>query len=688
MRQRNAALTLSCIIRSQFALYARVGPAKVAFQTRSVKPEDSMAEPHLTRRSTLFHRSGRVTPQRASLSRRAFLSSAAAFVAWLVSPALSAFAQEDEKLVTSHGLSIFDDLKYPTDFAHFDYVNPDAPKGGIYHDSELGSFDSVTPYTEKGNTDRNAWIVFDSLMARSLDSRDELYGLVAESVTYPEDKSWVSFKLRPEARFSDGSPLTAEDVVFTLDAMKTMGQFRYRAYFNPVEMAEALGPHEVKFTFAEGAATRDLLPLVAGLSIFSKAYFDSHDFTKSSIEPPLGSGPYQIERVEPGRTIVYKRDQDYWARDLPVNVGRNNYDRIRIDYYADQASAFEAFKAGEYTFRSETNADRWIEGYEFPAKTRGQVVLETFPANTVPYAGGLFFNIRREKWQDPRVREAIGTMFNFEWINATLFHGVEERAVSYWERSDMMAEGPTPPDEQAVLEPLVGELPEGIGDILNDPAAVPYAGKDANVRDRARQRRAMGLFREAGFEQQGGKLVGPDGQQLNLEMMYANPDAEQYLSPFAQSLQSIGINATLRFVDSAQWRERAETFDFDSFLVFVPMSDTPGNELVDTFGSEFANVGGGLNVTGVANPGVDKLISLIETAPTREELDIHVRALDRVLRAMHLRVPLWVRPESWVAYYDYYRHPESMPEYGVGTLDVWWADTDRYAELKAAGAIR
>jgi microcin C transport system substrate-binding protein len=591
-------------------------------------------------------------------------------------------------VTTAHGLSIFDELSYPPDFAHFDYVNPDAPKGGIYHSWDLGSFDSVTPYTEKGNTDSSAWIVFDSLMVGSLDSRDELYGLVAESVSYPQDKSWVSFRMRPEARFSDGSPLTAEDVVFSLEAMKTRGQFRYRAYFGAVEKAEALDAHTVKFTFAEGAPTRDLLPLVAGMSIFSKKYFDTHDFSESSIEPPLGSGPYQIERVEPGRTIVYKRDADYWAKDLPVNVGRNNYDRIRIDYYADQSSAFEAFKAGEYTFRGETSADRWLEGYDFPAKVRGDVKLETIPAHTVPFAGGLFFNIRREKWQDPRVREAIETMFNFEWINATLFHGVEARAVSYWERSDMMAEGPPSPQERAVLEPLVDELPEGIGDILNDPAAVPYRGRDANIRDRARQRTAMRLLEEAGYTQQDGKLVGPDGRQLSLEMMYASPDAEQYLSPFAQALEGIGIATSLRFVDSAQWRERAETFDFDAVHVFVPMSDTPGNELNDAFGSEYAEVGGGLNVSGVANPGIDRLIDLIETASTREDLDVRVRALDRVLRAMHLRVSYWVRPETWIAYYDYYRHPDTLPEYGIGALDVWWADTARYEELKRSGAIR
>jgi microcin C transport system substrate-binding protein len=369
-------------------------------------------------------------------------------------------------------------------------------------------------------------------------------------------------------------------------------------------------------------------------------------------------------------------------------VGRHNFDEIRIDYYADQASAFEAFKAGEYTFRGEVNADRWLTRYDFPAKQRGDVITAEIPARTVPFAGGIFFNLRREAWQDQRVRQAIETMFNFEWVNATLFHGVERRAPSYWERSDMVAAGPTPPEEQEVLEPLLAELPPGIGDILNDSAAVPYQGKNAGERDRARQREAMALFTEAGYTLDGGRLIGPDGQQLRFEMMYASPDAEQYLSPFAQALKGIGIDASLRFVDSAQWRERAETFDFDSLLVYVPMSDTPGNELNDAFGSEYANVGGSLNVTGIASPGIDKLIDQIETAETREALDVHVRALDRVLRAMTLRVPLWVRPESWIAYYDYYRHPEELPEFGAGVTDVWWADTARYDELRAAGSIR
>ena len=432
---------------------------------------------------------------------------------------------------------------------------------------------------------------------------------------------------------------------------------------------------------------RDLLPLVAGTAIFSKAYFATRDFTESSMDPPLGSGPYQVERAEAGRTVIYKRDENYWAKDLPVNVGLHNFDRIRIDYYADEASAFEAFKAGEYTFRGEVNADRWMREYDFPAKVRGDVVTAEIPARTVPYAGGLYFNLRREAFADPRVRQAIETMFNFEWINATLFHGVEQRAVSFWERSNMRAEGPPTPEEAAILEPLLPELPPYLGDILDVPAAMPFRGESAQ-RDRGRQRQAMALLKEAGFKQQGGRLVGPGGQPLRLEMMYASPDAEQYLSPFAQMLDGIGIDASLRYVDSAQWRERAETFDFDAVHVFVPMSDTPGNELRDAFGSAYSDVGGSLNVGGVANPAIDKLIALIETAETRAELEVRVRALDRVLRAMHVRIPYWVRPDTWIAYFDYYRHPEPLPKFGTGAGTIWWADSPRYEELKASGAIR
>ncbi len=624
-----------------------------------------------------------VAPASFDRGKRALGGLAICVVTLACSPAWA----QDETLTTTHAVSIFGEPEYPADFPHFDYVNPDAPKGGIYHTWDLGSFDSLTPFTEKGNSDASAWIVFDSLMTGTLDSLDTLYPLIAETVTYPQDMAWVSFKMRPEARFSDGSPLTAEDVLFTFDAMQTKGQLRYRAYFSDIEAIEALGDHEVKFTFVEGASPRDLVPLVAGTAIFSKAYYDDRDFSKSSMDPPLGSGPYQVERADPGRTIVYKRDEDYWARDLPVNVGQNNFDRIRIDYYADQSSAFEAFKSGEYTLRGEVDADKWMTAYEFPAKARGDVVLDEIAARTVPNAGGLFFNLRKPEFQDPRLRQAIEIMFNFEWINATMFHGVENRSISYWERSDMRAEGPPSPEERAILEPLLGELPEGIGDILAEPAYLPYRGENAGERDRARQRRAMGLLREAGYEQQGGRLIGPDGP-LSLEMMYASPDAERYLSPFAQALDGLGIDAELRFVDSAQWRERAETFDFDAMHVFIPMSNTPGNELRDSFGSGNANIGGGLNVAGVANPGIDKLIKMIETAESRDELDISVRALDRVLRAMHLRVPYWVRPETWLAYYDYYRHPDDLPEFGTGTTSVWWADTERYDELKAAGTIR
>jgi microcin C transport system substrate-binding protein len=405
------------------------------------------------------------------------------------------------------------------------------------------------------------------------------------------------------------------------------------------------------------------------------------------MDPPLGSGPYQVERAEAGRVVIYARDEDYWAKDLPVNVGSNNFDRIRIDYYSDQASAFEAFKAGEYTFRGETNADRWTRGYDFPARTRGGVILEEVPARTVPNAGGLWFNLRREAFQDPRVRQAIEIMFNFEWINATLFHGVEARAESFWERSAMRAEGPPGREEAAILAPLLADLPDGLEDILTAPAATPFTGTSAQ-RDRTRQRAALALLADAGYTQAEGDLIGPDGVRLGIEMMYASPDAEQYLSPFAQILRGIGIDASLRLVDSAQWRERAETHDFDAVHVFVPMSETPGAELRDAFGSDFADVGGSLNVGGLANPAIDRLIELIETAETREELDIRVRALDRVLRAIHLRVPYWVRPEVWIAYYDYYHHPDPLPEFGLGSTSIWWADQERYDALRASGAIR
>ncbi len=635
-------------------------------------------------------RVGRMSnPIRAAAPALRLVSLACALVLAATAFVAPAFAQEDEagELITSHGLSVFGELKYPAGFEHFDYVNPDAPKGGVYRTWSLGSYDSLTPYTEKGNPADGAWGVFDSLMVGTLDTVDQMYGLIAESVTYPPDKRWVSFKMRPEARFSDGSPLTAEDVVFSFDMMQNKGQIRYRAYFGDIEKVEALGPHEVKFTFAEGAAVRDLLPLVAGTGIFSKAYFADRDFSASSMDPPLGSGAYRVERAEAGRTVVYKRDEDYWAKDLPVNVGQNNFDEFRVDYYADQASAFEAFKTGEYTFRGEVDADRWLQQYEFPARTRGDVVLEEIPARTVPNAGGLYFNLRRPTFQDARVREAIQTMFNFEWINQTLFHGVEQRAASYWERSDMRAEGPPSPEERAILEEVLPDLPPDVGDILTEPAVTPFAG-DSAQRDRRRQRAAMALFEEAGFTTEGGRLVGPDGEQLKFEMMYASPDAERYLSPFAQVLDGIGIDASLRFVDSAQWRERAETYDFDAIHVFIPMSETPGNELRDAFGAEYANTGGSLNVGGVSNPGIDRLIAMIETAETREELEIRVRALDRVLRAMHLRVPYWVRPETWIAYYDFYRHPETLPDYGIGVGSIWWVDPEAYDEMRARGAIR
>ncbi|MFS4437829.1 extracellular solute-binding protein [Paracoccaceae bacterium GXU_MW_L88] len=588
--------------------------------------------------------------------------------------------------VTSHGHSIFGELKYPADFEMFDYVNPDAPKGGVYHTWDLGTFNKLTPDTEGGDYDRNISLTFDTLMVGTLDSLDQMYGLIAESITVAEDKSWVSFKLREEARFADDTPITADDILFTFDAMQNKAQLRYKVYYGEIESVEALGPHEVKFNFVEDAATRDLIPLIASTQIYSAAYYEDRDFSESTMEPPLGSGPYRVADVQAGRYIVYERRDDYWAKDLPVNVGRYNFDRIRVDYYADMAAAFEGFKAGEYTLRSEADADLWTTSYDFPAVQRGDVIKAEIPTETVASNGFLFMNIRREKLSDPRVREAIATMFNFEFVNETLLHGLETRAASYWENSDMEAEGPPPADERALLEPIAGELPEHIGNILEDDAAVPYAGSANPSQDRGRRRAALALLEEAGYSLENGRMVGPGGP-LTLEIMTGNSRLERFISPFIESLNTIGISASLRFVDSAQWRERLDTRDYDMLSGFLPMSNTPGNELRDVYGSQSADVPGSVNANGTANSGIDKLIAQIERAETRDELNIRVRALDRVLRAMHLRVPYWTRPNVWIAYYDYYRQPEPKPPYGIGALSIWWADTERYDELKASGAI-
>ena len=589
-------------------------------------------------------------------------------------------------VITAHGISTFGELKYGADFQHLDYVNPDAPKGGEISLWGFGSFDSMHPYSTKGRSGQYSSIFFESLLEGSSDEPDSVYGLVAESLEYPEDRSEVIFNMRPEARFSDGSPLTAADVVFSYEVLRDKGLPSFRAVIEKqIESAEALGPHRVKFTFKDGVSTRDLPQTVGGLPIFSKAYYETSgaDFEESTLTPAIGSGPYVLESIDVGQQIIYKRNPDYWGKDLPINKGRHNFDTIRIEYFADYNSAFEGFKAGTYTFRSEASSKIWATAYDFPAIEKGWAVKDTPPDGTLASGQSFLFNLRRERFQDIRVRKAIGMMFNFEWSNKTLFYGIYARMQSYWENSYLKASGMPQAGELAFLTPLADILPQGV---LDSPAVTPPISSERQL-DRKKLRAASALLDEAGWP------VGDDGMRRNaagdtlkLEFLNDSQSFDRVINPFVENLRKLGVDAVHTRVDNAQATERERNFDFDIVTGNFRTSLTSGAGLKQYFGSETADISI-FNLAGYKSEAADRLIENVIAAEDRETLNDATRALDRVLRAEVFWVPQWFRNTHNIAYYDMYRYPDTLPPYALGVLDFWWFDQDAYARLKAEGAF-
>ena len=605
----------------------------------------------------------------------------------LVLPAaLALAAPANADIITSHGISTFGELKYEAGFPHLDYVNPDAPKGGEISVWGFGSFDSMHPYTTKGRSGQLSSIFFESLLEGTADEPDAVYGLVAESLEYPEDRSHVIFNMRPEARFSDGSPLTADDVVFSYEILRDKGLPSFRAVIQKrVESAEALGPHRVKFTFKEGEPTRDLPQTVGGLPIFSKAYYEASgaDFEASTLTPGIGSGPYVLDSLEVGQQIVYRRNPDYWGNDLPINKGRHNFDRIRIEYFADYNSAFEGFKAGTYTYRTEASSKIWATSYDFPAIQNGWAKKDTPPDGTLASGQSFVFNLRRDKFQDKRVRQAIGMMFNFEWSNKTLFYGIYERIHSFWENSYLKAEGAPMEGELAFLRPLADKLPEGV---LDGPVVMAPASSDRQL-DRKNLRRASAMLDEAGWP------VGDDGMRRNaagetlqVEILNDSQAFDRVINPYIENLRALGVDAVHTRIDNAQMTERERSFNFDMVVGNFRTALTPGSELEQYFGSESAEFSI-FNLAGFGSEAVDSLIDSVTAAEDRATLDDATRALDRVLRAEVFWVPQWFKNTHTVAYYDMYRYPENLPPYALGTLDFWWFDQAAHDKLKAAGAF-
>jgi microcin C transport system substrate-binding protein len=622
------------------------------------------------------------------ISRRSALHLAAAASASLLWPrSRGAWALEADTPakppqaaeVDTYGLSVFGDLDLPADFPNFPYVNPQAPKGGTVSRELYGSFDSLNAFILRGDHVFGMDFTFDSLMKNSLDEHDALYGLVARSVRVSADKLVYQFSMRKEAKFHDGTPLTAKDVVFSLETLKSKGHPIIRQQLRDLVSVKAEADDIVIVTLAEGRS-RDLPLLVAGLPIFSAAYYSKHPFEETTLEPPLGSGPYKVGRLQQGSFITFERVKDYWGSDLPVNRGQANFDFIRYDYFSDRSVAFEAFKAGQFTVHEEFTSANWAKGYDFPALREGRVIRETLPDANISGIQGWFFNTRRPIFKDPRIREAIGTAFDFKWTNANLMYGSYERTTSFFENSDMEAKGPPDAEELALLEPFRAKLP---AEVFGEPYVPPESDGSGQARDLLRK--ANDLLLGAGCKRKDTILLQPDGSPFQFEFLYDERGLEPHTQSFIHNLRQLGIVATIRVVDAAQYKQRMDDFDFDVTTERIVMSFSPGEELRSRFGSEAAKEHGSNNVVGIEDPVVDALIAKALVANSRDEL-VHIcRALDRVLRAGRYWIPHWYKPTHWIAHWDIFGRPEKTARYDPGIATTWWYDDAKAKRIKFEG---
>ena len=589
--------------------------------------------------------------------------------------------------IISHGISTFGDLKYEKDFKHLSYVNPNAPKGGEISFWAFGSFDSMHPYTRKGRAGAYSSIFFESLLEGTSDEIDSAYGLIAKEIEYPEDRAWVIFTLRNEVSFSDGSPLTAKDVLFSYKLLKEKGLPSFRAVLEKdIQTAQLISDRKIKFIFNEDVPKRDLINTVGGLPIFSEKYFTDNkvDFEASTLTPALGSGPYILDKVDVGKQIIYKKNPDYWGNDLPINKGRYNFDKFRIEYFADYNSAFEGFKAGTYTFRNEASSKIWATGYDFPALEKNWVKKTTLPDGNLSSGQSFVLNLRREKFQDIKVRKAIGLMFNFEWSNSTLFYGLYERINSFWDNSELKALGMPIDQELEILNKYKSFL-----DANNFSEEVfSFPKSSLKQLDRKNLRQASKLLDDAGWEVgDDGLRKNAEGKTLDVEILNDSQAFDRIINPYIENLKRLGINAENIKIDNAQMTDRRRKFDFDMLVGFLSTQLTPGSELEQYFGSESADFSI-FNLTGIKDQGVDAIIKEVRSAKSREELGVAIRALDRVLRNKVIWVPQWFKNKHTIAYFDMYEHPNNLPPYDIGVLDTWWMNSDKYNDLKDQGALK
>jgi len=571
-----------------------------------------------------------------------------------------------------HGIAMHGAPKYGPDFQAFDYVNPDAPKGGRLMRAVQGSFDSLNPLIIKGESAPGMrQYVYESLMARAQDEPFSLYGLLAESIETPPDRSWVAFTIHEEARFSDGEPVTVDDVIFSHALLRDRGRPNHQFYYSKVDKVEETGPRTVKFTFNDEGDRE--MPLIMGLMpVLPEHAIDPETFEETTLEPPVGSGPYVVSEVDPGARIVFARDPDYWGRDLPANRGHYNFDEIQYDFYRDANAMFEAFKKGVSMFMTEADPGQWAREYEFPAVREGKVLRKAFDLELPAGMNGLVFNTRREVFADERVRRALIKLFDFEWMNAKLFHGLYERSQSYFARSELSAHGkPADARERELLAPF----PDAVDPAIMD-GSYTLPRSDGSGRNRKQLRAALRLLQEAGYDLQGGKLVNTrTGEPMQFEILAADPEQERLLLTYTRGLKRAGIDVSVRIVDSAQYQRRKQTYDFDMIQNRWPSSLSPGNEQTFRWASKAADREGTFNYAGVKNEAVDAMIDAMLQAKSREDFVSAVRALDRVLMSGHYVIPLFHLPKLWVAHWRELQHPDTPPFNGVD-IDTWWMATD------------
>ncbi|MGH6792342.1 MAG: extracellular solute-binding protein [Methyloceanibacter sp.] len=599
------------------------------------------------------------------------LAIAAAFAGFLSCPATA-----EETPVHHHALSLIGEPKYPPGFTHFDWVNPDAPKGGLVRMADIGSFDSLNPVLYRGEAAAGLGFVTENLMSDSLDESSTSYGLIAEWASYPDDYSSVTFKLRDEARWHDGKPITPEDVIYSLEVNKAANP-RLGFYYKNVTRAEATGDNEVTFYF-DVKNNRELPMIMGQLTVLPKHYWTGTDARgvqrdpmKTTLEPPLGSGPYRVKHVAPGRTVAYERVKDYWGKDLPVNKGQWNFDEIRFDYYRDDTVALESFKAGNLDYRQETSAKNWATSYDFPAVRDGFVKLQEVELKRSQPMQSFVFNLRRPQFQDRRVRQAFNHAFDFEWANKNLFYGQYARVGSYFQGSELAAPKELPQGrELEILNEVKDQVPPEVFTAVHQNPA-NNSPEDA----RNNLRKAVVLLKDAGWEIKEGVLTNvKTGKRMEVEFLLVSPLFERIVQPYLRNLERLGIKGTLRVVDSAQYTRRINVFDYDIVVGNFPQSDSPGNEQRDFWGTDAADREGSMNLIGIKDPAIDKLINRVIFAKDRKELVAATHALDRVLLWNDFVVPQWYSPTVRLAYWARYGQPEKLPGLTPGFLQVWWFD--------------